>query len=70
MSSEARAGVPAPMATSKPPMRASASRRKAMLPPAPNGGNGNSGLCGSCREKTAGENPRPLLCPPDNSNHS
>ena len=40
VSSPAKVGVPAPRATSKPPMRASTSRRKAMLAPTPNGGSG------------------------------
>src|SRR5207245_644563 len=46
--------------------------RNAMLAPTPNGGSGYRALCRSSlpRPKAAGVNPRPLLCPPNCSNHS
>ena len=68
VSSPPPVGVPAPSATSNPPMRSRASRRKAMLAPTPNGGSGQSGLCGPDLVKVSGAKPRPLLCPPTCSN--
>src|SRR5262249_12421130 len=63
VSSAPRAGVPAPRAVSKPPIFISVSRRKAILPPAPNGGLGYNRLCGPWREKVGGFKPGPLPFP-------
>ncbi len=63
VSSPARAGVPAPRATSNAPIAARASRRKAMLAPTPKGGSGKSGLCGPAGDEDGPGEAAPLAVP-------